>query len=276
MSTNLSRAVSEAAEYLRARLPARPDLALVLGSGLGGLADRIEDPVYIPYDQIPHFPVSTAPGHAGRFVFGRLSGRMVLCMQGRFHYYEGHDMAAIALPVRVLKALGCRALVLTNAAGGVNWDFSVVDFMLIIDHINFMGANPLRGENDDAIGPRFCDMTHVYTPEFQQTARQVAAQQGITLREGVYLGYMGPSFETPAEIRAFRTLGADAVGMSTVPEAIAASHCGLPVLGVSLITNMAAGMAGKRLSGDEVIEIANQRGPVFQDFIRTVVGALPL
>ncbi|HJD21464.1 MAG TPA: purine-nucleoside phosphorylase [Candidatus Gemmiger faecigallinarum] len=276
MSTNLSQAVSEAAEYLRARLPARPDLALVLGSGLGGLADRIEDPVYIPYGQIPHFPVSTAPGHAGRFVFGRLSGRMVLCMQGRFHYYEGHDMAAIALPVRVLKALGCRALVLTNAAGGVNWDFSVGDFMLITDHINFMGANPLRGENDDAIGPRFCDMTHVYTPEFQQTARQVAAQQGITLREGVYLGYMGPSFETPAEIRAFRTLGADAVGMSTVPEAIAASHCGLPVLGVSLITNMAAGMAGKRLSGDEVIEIANQRGPVFQDFIRTVVGALPL
>lgn len=276
MSTNLSRAVSEAAEYLRARLPARPDLALVLGSGLGGLADRIEDPVYIPYGQIPHFPVSTAPGHAGQFVFGRLSGRMVLCMQGRFHYYEGHDMAAIALPVRALKALGCRALVLTNAAGGVNWDFSVGDFMLITDHINFMGANPLRGENDDAIGPRFCDMTHVYTPEFQQTARQVAAQQGITLREGVYLGYMGPSFETPAEIRAFRTLGADAVGMSTVPEAIAASHCGLPVLGVSLITNMAAGMAGKRLSGDEVIEIANQRGPVFQDFIRTVVGALPL
>ena len=276
MSTNLSRAVSEAAEYLRARLPARPDLALVLGSGLGGLADRIEDPVYIPYGQIPHFPVSTAPGHAGRFVFGRLSGRMVLCMQGRFHYYEGHDMAAIALPVRVLKALGCRALVLTNAAGGVNWDFSVGDFMLITDHINFMGANPLRGENDDVIGPRFCDMTHVYTPEFQQTARQVAAQQGITLREGAYLGYMGPSFETPAEIRAFRTLGADAVGMSTVPEAIAASHCGLPVLGVSLITNMAAGMAGKRLSGDEVIEIANQRGPVFQDFIRTVVGALPL
>lgn len=276
MSTNLSQAVSEAAEYLRARLPARPDLALVLGSGLGGLADRIEDPVYIPYGQIPHFPVSTAPGHAGRFVFGRLSGRMVLCMQGRFHYYEGHDMAAIALPVRVLKALGCRALVLTNAAGGVNWDFSVGDFMLITDHINFMGANPLRGENDDAIGPRFCDMTHVYTPEFQQTARQVAAQQGITLREGVYLGYMGPSFETPAEIRAFRTLGADAVGMSTVPEAIAASHCGLPVLGVSLITNMAAGMAGKRLSGDEVIEIANQRGPVFQDFIRTVAGALPL
>ena len=271
-----SQMVRESADFLRSRLNAQPDLALVLGSGLGDLANEIENPVYIPYQEVPHFPVSTAPGHAGRFVFGRLSGRMVLCMQGRFHYYEGHDMAAIALPVRVIKALGCRALVLTNAAGGVNWDFSVGDFMLITDHINFMGANPLRGENDEAIGPRFCDMTHVYAPEFQQAARQVAAEQGIPLREGVYLGYMGPSFETPAEIRAFRTLGADAVGMSTVPEAIAASHCSLPVLGVSLITNMAAGMAGKRLSGEEVIEIANRRGPVFQAFIRQVVGALPL
>ena len=276
MMTTASLAVREAVDFLRTRLPAKPELALVLGSGLGGLADEIEKPVAIPYREVPHFPLSTAPGHAGRFVFGRLNGRMVLCMQGRFHYYEGHDMAAIALPVRVIKALGCRALILTNAAGGVNWDFSVGDFMLITDHINFMGANPLRGENDEAIGPRFCDMTHVYTPEFQEVARRVAAAQGIALREGVYLGYMGPSFETPAEIRAFRTLGADAVGMSTVPEAIAASHCGLPVLGVSLITNMAAGMAGKRLSGDEVIEIANRRGPVFQAFIRAVVAALPL
>ena len=163
---------------------------------------------------------------------------------------------------------------LTNAAGGVNYDFQVGDFMLITDHINFMGANPLRGENDEAIGPRFCDMSHVYTPELQQVARDVAAAQGLPLREGVYLGYMGPSYETPAEIRAFRTLGADAVGMSTVPEAIAASHCGLPVLGLSLITNMAAGMAGKRLSGDEVIEIANQRGAVFQKLVRGIVEAL--
>ena len=276
MANATSAAVREAADFLRRRLPAAPELALVLGSGLGGLADQIEAPVYIPYSEIPHFPVSTAPGHAGRFVYGTLAGRRVLCMQGRFHYYEGHDMAAIALPVRVLKALGCRALVLTNAAGGVNWDFAVGDFMLITDHINFMGANPLRGENDEAIGPRFCDMTQVYAPALQQVARQVAAAQGLALKEGVYLGYMGPSFETPAEIRAFRTLGADAVGMSTVPEAIAAAHCGLPVLGVSLITNMAAGMAGKRLSGEEVIEIADRRGPVFQAYIRAVVGALPL
>lgn len=266
--------IRAAAEYLRNRLPETPEIALVLGSGLGGLADRIENPVYIPYGEVPGFPVSTAPGHAGRFVAGRLAGRAVLCMQGRFHYYEGHDMAAIALPVRVIKALGCRALILTNAAGGVNYDFSVGDFMLITDHINFMGANPLRGANDDESGPRFCDMSRVYDADLQKLARTVAAEKNLTLQEGVYLGYMGPSYETPAEIRAFRTLGADAVGMSTVPEAIAASHCGLPVLALSLITNMAAGMTGKRLSGDEVIEIANHRGPVFQDLVAGIVAAM--
>ena len=266
--------VDTAVAYLRQHLPFTPDLALVLGSGLGGLADEIENAVTIPYRDVPGFPVSTAPGHAGQFVAGQLGGKNVLCMQGRFHYYEGHEMSAIALPVRVFKALGCRALVLTNAAGGVNWDFNVGDFMLITDHINFMGANPLRGANDDSIGPRFCDMTQVYAPDLQSLALRVAKEQNLVLQKGVYLGYMGPSFETPAEIRAFRPLGADAVGMSTVPEAIAASHCGLPVLGLSLITNMAAGMAGKRLSGDEVIEIANQRGVVFQKLVRGIVEAL--
>ena len=266
--------VDTAVAYLRQHLPFTPDLALVLGSGLGGLADEIENAVTISYRDVPGFPVSTAPGHAGQFVAGQLGGKNVLCMQGRFHYYEGHEMSAIALPVRVFKALGCRALVLTNAAGGVNWDFNVGDFMLITDHINFMGANPLRGANDDSIGPRFCDMTQVYAPDLQSLALRVAKEQNLVLQKGVYLGYMGPSFETPAEIRAFRTLGADAVGMSTVPEAIAASHCGLPVLGLSLITNMAAGMAGKRLSGDEVIEIANQRGVVFQKLVRGIVEAL--
>ena len=228
------------AAYLREKLPFAPDIALVLGSGLGGLAEQIENAVIIPYRSVPGFPVSTAPGHAGQFVAGQLAGKNVLCMQGRFHYYEGHDMAAIALPVRVFKALGCRALVLTNAAGGVNWDFNVGDILLITDHLNFMGANPRRGTNDDS----------------------------------VYLGYMGPSFETPAEIRAFRVLGADAVGMSTVPEAIAASHCGLPVVALSLITNMAAGMAGKRLDGAEVIEIADRRGPVFQKLVKGIVEVL--
>lgn len=264
-----------AADFLRARLPCPPEAALVLGSGLGGLAERIEAPVTIPYAEVPGFPLSTAPGHAGRFVAGRLNGRSVLCMQGRFHYYEGHTMAAIALPVRVCKALGCKTLVLTNAAGGVNPAFDVGDFMLITDHINFMGANPLRGPNDESIGPRFCDMSRVYAPHLQQTAREVAAAQGVALQQGVYLGYMGPSFETPAEIRAFRVLGADAVGMSTVPEAIAAAHCGLPVLGLSLITNMATGMADKRLSGEEVLEIAAARGPVFQRLVAGIVEKLP-
>lgn len=266
--------ITTAAAYLRAQLPFTPDLALVLGSGLGALAEQIENAVIIPYRVVPGFPVSTAPGHAGQLVAGQLAGKNVLCMQGRFHYYEGHEMSAIALPVRVFKALGCRALILTNAAGGVNWDFNVGDIMLITDHINFMGANPLRGANDDTVGPRFCDMTHVYAPDLQEKARQVAKAQNVLLQSGVYLGYMGPSFETPAEIRAFRVLGADAVGMSTVPEAIAASHCGLPVLGLSLITNMAAGMAGKRLDGAEVIEIADQRGPVFQKLVRGIVEVL--
>ena len=266
--------VTTTAAYLREKLPFTPDIALVLGSGLGGLAEQFENAVIIPYRSVPGFPVSTAPGHAGQFVAGQLAGKNVLCMQGRFHYYEGHDMAAIALPVRVFKALGCRALVLTNAAGGVNWDFNVGDIMLITDHINFMGANPLRGTNDDSIGPRFCDMTHTYTPELQEKALAVAKKQNILLQKGVYLGYMGPSFETPAEIRAFRVLGADAVGMSTVPEAIAASHCGLPVVALSLIPNMAAGMAGKRLDGAEVIEIADQRGPVFQKLVKGIVEVL--
>ncbi len=272
------QAVQTAAACIAARLPfggKAPQLALVLGSGLGGLAGRIEGAAVIPYAEIPGFPASTAPGHAGRLVAGMLGGRRVVCMQGRFHYYEGHPMADIALPVRVFKALGCHALLLTNAAGGVNWAFNVGDIMLITDHINFMGSNPLRGENDDAVGPRFCDMSRVYDPALQAVAAQVAAGQGIPLQKGVYLGYMGPSFETPAEIRAFRTLGADAVGMSTVPEAIAAAHCGLPVLGLSLITNMAAGMAGKRLDGQEVLDIANARGPVFQALVAGIVEALP-
>ena len=262
-----SEKVAAAVQYLTSLLPRTPELAVVLGSGLGGLADRIEDPVMIPYASVPGFPLSTAPGHAGRFVAGRLGDRYVLCMQGRFHYYEGHEMSAIALPVRVIKALGCRALVLTNAAGGVNWDFSVGDFMLITDHINFMGANPLRGENDDSIGPRFCDMSAVYTPELQQVARKAAADLGLVLREGVYLGYMGPSFETPAEIRAFRTLGADAVGMSTACEAIVARHMGLEVCGISCITNLAAGLSGKELSHQEVQETADRVAQQFQSLV---------
>ncbi len=266
--------IEQAVSILKERLPELPTVGIVLGSGLGGLADKIESPVYVPYGELPGFVTSTAPGHAGRFVAGRLAGKPVLCMQGRLHFYEGHSMQDIAFPIRVMKALGVQTLILTNAAGGVNTSFSIGDLMVLEDHINFMGANPLTGPNDDSIGPRFCDMTFAYTPALRELAFSVAEKQGVKLQKGVYLGYMGPNYETPAEIRAFRTLGADAVGMSTVPEVIAASHCGLNVLAISLITNMAAGIEKKKLSGDEVIEIANQRAQVLQTLVSGIIEAL--
>ena len=267
--------IQQAVDYIHSKIHFTPDLAIILGSGLGGLADKIDAPIYIPYGDVPHFPVSTAPGHAGRFVAGTLSGKKVLAMQGRFHYYEGYDMSTIALPIQVLKALGCKALVLTNAAGGINLDFSVGDFMLINDHINLMGNNPLRGSNDETIGPRFFDMSHVYNTNYQQIARECAKKLDIDLKEGVYLGFMGPSYETPAEIKAFRLFGADAVGMSTVPEVIAAAHCGLPVLAMSLITNMAAGIKEETLSGDDVVQTAQQKGEVFEQLMISIVSAMP-
>ena len=262
------------AAYLREKLPFAPDIALVLGSGLGGLAEQIENAVIIPYRSVPGFPVSTAPGHAGQFVAGQLAGKNVLCMQGRFHYYEGHDMAAIALPVRVFKALGCRALVLTNAAGGVNWDFNVGDIMLITDHIKFFGASPLQGPNLDELGPRFPDMSRVYTPALQDVARQCAASLDIPLRQGVYMFFPGPQYETPAEVRAARLLGADAVGMSTVPEAITAAHCGMDVLGFTLCTNMAAGVLDQPLSGEEVIAAGQAAGPRFSALVKACLARL--
>lgn len=266
--------IRASAAALQAQLPETPEVGIVLGSGLGGLADQLQQPVAVPYSAVPGFARASAPGHAGRFVAGRLGGKPVLCMQGRLHFYEGHSMQSIAFPIRVMKELGVRTLILTNAAGGVNTRFSVGDLMVIEDHINFMGQNPLTGPNDEAVGPRFCDMTFAYTPALRELAFRVAGEQGTALQKGVYLGYMGPSYETPAEIRAFRALGADAVGMSTVPEVIAASHCGLSVLAVSLITNMAAGIEEKKLSGAEVIETAARRAKVLEALVRGVVAAL--
>ncbi len=266
--------IQNAVDAIRAGAGARPSVGLILGSGLGGLADVLEDASFVEYASIPGFPVSTAPGHAGRFVLGRLAGHGVVCMQGRFHFYEGHPMSHIAAPVRVMKALGVETLLVTNACGGVNLDFQVGDLMVIDDHINFMGANPLTGPNDAGFGPRFCDMTYAYTPALRRLADEVAAAQGVALRHGVYLGYMGPSYETPAEIRAFRVLGADAVGMSTVPEVIAASHCGLPVLAISLVTNMAAGVLEKNLDENEVIETAAARAKVLERLVTGIVERL--
>ena len=263
--------VQEAAEYVRARIGETPRIGLILGSGLGGIAEVIEDKHVIPYGEIPHFVCSTAPGHKGQFVAGRFGGKPVICMQGRLHFYEGHALSDIIFPVRVMKQLGVTSLIVTNAAGGINTSFQVGDLMLIEDHINFMGTNPLIGPNDASFGPRFCDMTYTYTPALRQAAQEAAQSLGLTLQKGVYLGCTGPSYETPAEIRAFRTLGADAVGMSTVPEVIAASHCGLQVLAFSLITNMAACILDQPLTEEEVIEIGNRRGSDLQRLITRIV-----
>lgn len=272
MTTN--EQVQASAAYLRERLPFAPAVGLVLGSGLGPLADELTDAVTIPYGEIPHFRTSTAPDHAGRLVCGTLAGKKVLCMQGRLHGYEGYQPDEIAYPIYVMRALGVRALVLTNASGGINTDFSVGDFMLIEDHINMTGKSPLTGAHDGALGTRFPDMTFAYAPALREQACAAAQDCKIALRRGVYCGVNGPQFETPAEIRMFRTLGADAVGMSTVFEVIAAAHCGLPVVAIAMITNMAAGVLMQPLSGAEVNAIAAQRGAAFRRLIAALVAKL--
>jgi purine-nucleoside phosphorylase len=264
-------AIQEAAACIRERIPEVPGTALVLGSGLGPLAEELEDAVAIPYERIPHFPQATAPGHAGRLVAGTLGGNRLLVMQGRFHYYEGHLLERVVFPVRVFKALGIGRLLLTNASGGVNTGFSPGDFMVMTDHLNLTGRNPLAGPNDDRIGPRFFDLSKAYDPGLQDLARQAARELGLDLREGVYAWFPGPSFETPAEIRMARLLGADAVGMSTVPEVIAAAHCGLRVLGLSCITNMAAGILDQPVTSEEVFEISRRRAPKFSALLRRIV-----
>ena len=263
-----------AAEYIKNHVSLRPTVGLVLGSGLGDFADTLEDAVRIPYSQIPNFPIPTISGHAGALVFGRKCGKDVVVMQGRIHYYEGLPQRQITLPIRVLAALGVKTVVLTNACGGVNLAFQPGDLMLICDHINFSGASPLIGPNLDSFGPRFPDMSDLYTASLREAIRAGAKEAGIPLQEGVYAMYCGPNYETPAEIRMFRTLGADTVGMSTVPEALVAGHCGMQVVGVSCITNMAAGVLPVKLSHEEVKEVANQVSGKFSrliDLILTVI-----
>jgi purine-nucleoside phosphorylase len=244
--------IGQAVTAIQPFLSVSPRVALILGSGLGGLAERIEDPVSIVYGDIPHFKQSGAPGHVGQLVFGRLAGQQVACMQGRLHSYEGHDCDDIVFPLRVMHALGAQTLVVTNAAGGINTAFEVGDAMLITDHINLIGANPLTLGAEQGLRV-FTDMSYAYTPSLREKALEAARECGVTLRQGVYIGVRGPSFETPAEIRAFRVWGADAVGMSTVFETIVASSLGMNVLGLSLITNMAAGVLDQPITGEEVL-----------------------
>lgn len=264
----------EYAEFIRQRVSATPKIGIVLGSGLGELGEKVENPIFVPYRDLPDFPVSTAPGHVGQFIFGTLGGKSVVCMQGRLHYYEGHALSDILLPVRVMRLLGVETLILTNAAGGINPSFSVGDIMLISDHINFMGVNPLVGPNDDTFGCRFPDMSFAYAPKLRELAKACAEEIGTALQEGVYLACSGHSYETPAEIRAFRTLGADAVGMSTVPEVIAANHCGMQVLAFSLISNMAAGILKQKLTEEEVLEAGRKKGAEMQALIQKIVEKL--
>ena len=265
----------ESADFIRAKIGSfAPKVAMVLGSGLGFLGDEVEDPICVSYRDIPHFKASTAPGHKGRLVFGTLRGRNVAVMQGRMHHYEGYSYEEVGYAVRVLRLLGCDTLVVTNAAGGVNLDFQAGDLMLITDHIKFFGASPLQGPNLDELGPRFPDMSRVYTPALQDVARQCAASLDIPLRQGVYMFFPGPQYETPAEVRAARLLGADAVGMSTVPEAITAAHCGMDVLGFTLCTNMAAGVLDQPLSGEEVIAAGQAAGPRFSALVKACLARL--
>lgn len=256
------------ADTIRSRLGGFvPEVALVLGSGLGFLGDVVENAIAVPYGDIPHFKASTAPGHQGRLVFGTLAGRPVAVMQGRMHHYEGYSYEEVAYAVRVLRLLGCDTLVVTNAAGCVNMDWKAGDLMLITDQIKLFSESPLRGENLPQFGPRFPDASHLYTPRLQALAREVAAAQGLPLREGVYFYCFGPQYETPAEIRAVRALGGDAVGMSTAPEVIVAAHCGMEVLGFTLLSNMAAGILDQPLSEQEVLDAAEAARETFSALV---------
>jgi purine-nucleoside phosphorylase len=264
--------VREAADAIAAKIGSKPEIGLILGSGLGVLADSLQNPVTMNYGDIPHFPVSTVEGHAGELAVGDVSGRRVIVMKGRFHLYEGYDVTRVALPIRVMKALGVRTLIVTNAAGGINAAFAPGDLMVIRDHLNMMFRNPLIGPNDPEVGVRFPDMSEAYSKRLRTIAHEAAAELGMKLQEGVYVGLLGPSYETPAEIRMLRTLGGDAVGMSTVPEVIAARHAGIEVLGISCISNMAAGMLDQPLSHEEVMETTERVKAEFLKLVELLIG----
>ncbi len=266
--------IEKAVEFIKSRIKDNYEIGIILGSGLGTLGEKIQNPQYVDYADIPNFPVSTAPGHVGRFVFGTLNGKNVMCMQGRIHLYEGYEVSSVVMPIRVMKMMGVKTLIVTNAAGGINENFDVGDIMVISDHINFTGKNCLIGKNDDRFGVRFPDMSFGYSPELSRVAFNCAKTLNMKLQKGVYIGCTGPSYETPAEIRAFRIMGADAVGMSTVQEVIAANHCGIDVLGFSLISNKAAGLSRERLTEEEVLTIGRQKSEEMQTLITEIVGEI--
>lgn len=268
---NFQEKLHQSAKYILDKTKFNPEIALILGSGLGAIADQIENAEYYPYNEIPNFPVSTVEGHAGQLVIGNLQGKTVIAMQGRFHYYEGYSMQEVTFPVRVMKLLGVNTLIVTNAAGAVNTSYTPGDLMLINDHLNMAGNNPLIGKNLDEFGTRFPDMSNAYDKELRSKAHGIAQSLGIYLQEGVYACMTGPVYETPAEIKMLRYLGADAVGMSTVPEVIVAVHSGLKVIGISCMTNMAAGILDQPLDHSEVMETSEKAREKFIALMNNVI-----
>ncbi|TLQ49177.1 purine-nucleoside phosphorylase [Ruoffia tabacinasalis] len=264
---------TEAIDYIKSKGITEPKVGLILGSGLGDLADEIEESIQLDYSDIPNFPVSTVEGHDGKLVYGKLAGKKVIALKGRFHYYEGYDLDKVTFPVRIFKELGVESVIITNAAGGVNESFNPGDLMIITDHLNFTGSNPLIGQNISEHGPRFVDMTETYSQRGQQLLKDIAKDNDFPIKEGVYTWFTGPTYETPAEIKATRVMGGDAVGMSTVPEAIVAKHCGLEVFGISCITNLAAGMQAE-LNHEEVVEVSTKVKPRFKLLITELINQI--
>lgn len=270
MTTYLTM-INEATDYIRKQTDLLPEIAIILGSGLGALANHVTDQTVLKYEDIPHFKASTVAGHAGELIIGKIENRSVLIMNGRFHYYEGHDMEIVTLPIRVFARLGIKNLIVTNAAGGIGDELLPGTIMLIHDHLSFMCPSPLRGANLSEFGTRFPDMTHVYSTEHIELAKKIADKLGIPVKSGVYCYFTGPQYETPSEIKAVKLLGADAAGMSTVPEAIIARHCDMNILGISLITNKAAGLGGNELSHEEVGAIAKTSGEKLVKLVKNII-----
>ena len=265
------RRIQETAAFLRSKMHTSPETAIILGTGLGSLTNEITDKYEIHYEEIPNFPVSTVEGHSGKLIFGKLGNKEIMAMQGRFHFYEGYDMKEVTFPVRVMHELGIKTLFVSNAAGGMNPEFNIGDLMIITDHINHFPEHPLRGKNIP-YGPRFPDMSEAYDKELIRQAKQIAAEKGISVQQGVYIGTQGPTYETPAEYKMFRILGADAVGMSTVPEVIVANHCGIRVFGISVITDL--GVKGKivEVTHEDVQKAADEAQPLMTTIMRELIN----
>ena len=266
--------ILEAKDFLKPKLKETPKIGMILGSGLGNLVDQMQDSIEIPFSKIPYFKTTSAVGHSGVIVAGYLNDAYVIALKGRYHYYEGHTLSEVTFPVRVLKLLGVETLIITNSCGAVNKDFNPGELMLITDHLNLTGNNPLIGDNIDELGPRFPDASEIYTKQLRTIALKTAKKLNIKFNEGVYAWWTGPSYETPAEIKMIRTLGADAVGMSTVPESLVASHMNMQVLGISCLTNMASGILDQKLTHDEVIEVAGKANQAFSKLIQEIIKQL--